>query len=1011
MTNIHFDKEDREIVAIVRDILNKEKSKTTRKKLFEPHLHPRGIKEMADDKSIRIASAVIYLLDSLESGKSKDRLAALNALYNEVIFSAESFFKINTARVLIEVMKDLIRCQKNDLKALMLAHTFRTAASGKPKIIRSLLKEYHLLEMPEEKNQLTFDHHVHDANTKGRKSPTHLIMDAWIKGIKKITVIYYNYIQPEAARELLSAATIMQIDIRIGIELSTPFRGRYIQMVWVPRGFINTTEFLDFLKTERVHEFFSEGKKVSDYLGQHIFHTFNLFINTHLPKITSQFSITPPFIDYEEFIEFVGEGQVSLVHLAEYIHSKIYPVLEEKFEELREILLKNQSPEVISEIEKQIKDLNELDAETILEKYLSLEANPSIKNPFIKTSNPDSPTNLKLQPVDLLSKVNNLPCGTRITLNISDLSVFDVFELLYECKGMITDLEIYNHKDFMKGKTHFYNDIHELYEVINSDSIINLKRFIHYLIKKLEASNEEDIKRVEKFKHILYNMTEFKSFYHKNPIGMRIGSDSTGRTKKVLGMGFAIKETLPYRAQKEAARSHSFIPLNITPYLQVTHKALVERNIYRKCVNKLVARIPILRSLQKTRREWFINSKTSLAAPSNVINLGRLLRYTGNGFDPYEKEHSNRPLKFSWTYLNSSIKNHLKVIIGFIPAFLTFYLTKDWWILAYLGAPIWLGITGLRNILQSILGGGGIKRSPLLKWNDYVSWERVADSMLYTGFSVPLLDLIVKKWILNDIFLINTTTSPILLYTFMALANGVYLSSHNIVRGLPRGAVFGNFFRSILSIPIAVLFNMAIGSILGSLGITNIASHLQKWAAIISKAASDCVAGFIEGAADRYRNKRLRDSDYTLKLEQLFDSYARIELLFPEQDVLSMLKNPKEIIKTMKEDQSKLLKEVIYDALDLLYFWMYQPHAPTALRKSLLSMTVEEKEIFLRFQYVLKRQKRIVKLFAGGIIGKNFSKALAFYLDRSSEYLEAMEKMVYGNKKSSETSATDFKNI
>jgi len=30
----------------------------------------------------------------------------------------------------------------------------------------------------EEWNQISFDDHVHDANTKGRKSSTHLIMDA-----------------------------------------------------------------------------------------------------------------------------------------------------------------------------------------------------------------------------------------------------------------------------------------------------------------------------------------------------------------------------------------------------------------------------------------------------------------------------------------------------------------------------------------------------------------------------------------------------------------------------------------------------------------------------------------------------------------------------------------------------------------------------------------------------------------------------------------------------------------
>ena len=106
-----------------------------------------------------------------------------------------------------------------------------------------------------------------------------------------------------------------------------------------------------------------------------------------------------------------------------------------------------------------------------------------------------------------------------------------------------------------------------------------------------------------------------------------------------------------------------------------------------------------------------------------------------------------------------------------------------------------------------MLGGGGLRRSPLLRWNAYVSWDRIADSLLFTGFSVPLLDFLAKTVILDNVFNINTTTQPVALYTFMALTNGVYLSSHNAFRGLPRGAVVGNFFRSILSIPIAILFN------------------------------------------------------------------------------------------------------------------------------------------------------------------------------------------------------------
>ena len=52
---------------------------------------------------------------------------------------------------------------------------------------------------------------MHDAHTKGRKSPTHLITDAWIKGIKELTVIYYNYVGADVVSELTEAAEIMEM--------------------------------------------------------------------------------------------------------------------------------------------------------------------------------------------------------------------------------------------------------------------------------------------------------------------------------------------------------------------------------------------------------------------------------------------------------------------------------------------------------------------------------------------------------------------------------------------------------------------------------------------------------------------------------------------------------------------------------------------------------------------------------------------------------------------------------
>ena len=188
-------------------------------------------------------------------------------------------------------MKELVRAHGDYEKQLRLAHDFRTAVSGNPRIIRDQLRHYHLLEMPEEWNQLSFDDHVHDVNTKGRKSSSHLIMDAWIKGIRRLRVVYYNFLEPRFAVELLEAAEIMGIDIRIGTEFCARFRNRFVQLIWVPRGFADSQDFLCFLVEDPVVAFMAEGKKVSDFQKRYVLDVLEAFNIRHRHDIEERWGI------------------------------------------------------------------------------------------------------------------------------------------------------------------------------------------------------------------------------------------------------------------------------------------------------------------------------------------------------------------------------------------------------------------------------------------------------------------------------------------------------------------------------------------------------------------------------------------------------------------------------------------------------------------------------------------------------------------------------------------------
>jgi hypothetical protein len=231
-----------------------------------------------------------------------------------------------------------------------------------------------------------------------------------------------------------------------------------------------------------------------------------------------------------------------------------------------------------------------------------------------------------------------------------------------------------------------------------------------------------------------------------------------------------------------------------------------------------------------------------------------------------------------------------------------------------------------------------------------------------------------------------------MLYSVMGLANGIYLSSHNTFRGMPKGAITGNFFRSILAIPVAVLFNSLIGFILVFFNTPGVEGILQKWAAIISKAASDTVAGLIEGTVDRFQNMDLRKRDIQKKFSDLFETYSRLELLFPETEELKILEKPALLFCNKNSEVKDMAVMIIINSLDLFYFWMYLPRARLTMLDMVSRLTPEEKTIFFQSQKLLEQEQFISRLFVDGILGKNFSRPLSFYLTTYKNYLAAIQK-------------------
>ena len=1101
-TSLFFDPQDHELIDLV-NLFAEERARGRAIAHFDASLHPHGIIEMATRHSMRIAHAVITLLDSLAVGGMNDRLQALRRLHDEVLHTAHSPLRNNTGRVLIQLMKELVRSspyaatdtppssdaeQEWKERQLLLAHDFHRAVQGTPRIVRRLLRRYHLLEMPEAWNQQAFDHHVHDANTKGRKNPTHLVMDAWVKGLRFLTVVYYNRVDAEAAQELLHAARIMGITVRIGIEFRAAFRGRFVDLIWSPLGCDDPERFAGLLADPAISRIMDDYRPVAQWMREHTLALLEAWNTRHAPRLAEQLGIPRPRpLDRDDFLAFVGQRQPSSLHLAEYIHRRLLPLLQDRNAALRKELAAA-DPARLRELRATLNVLEGLVPDVIADTWLSPAVNPGIVFPH--APHPDMPQVLRDPPEVLLERLVPLhPC--QMVLNLAALTAQDVLELLWRGKGRITHLELFNLREWTGGKLTHVEEINALQRALNEGSAPRLKHVIRRIVgqKVCKAAEEQgatptrvappvpeppsshrddpalevgpddrggevvpvdntdmktsgghrvaatpaffpedgvagdgDQQRI--FHTILRNIPVLQEFYARSPLGSRIGTDSTSRSHHTHGMGLAFVATLPPQArrilrhartpeQHGEATGAATVPgaatsprrerpgednrlalpittdiYRFTQYHEPAHPGLPTR---------LLRALPGLSNFGcQTVQGWGLEkSTTRVGGPGNLVTLGGVNAHgMSNDFEAHTRPTEPVSGFSRLDYLNTNLTNALKILAGFLPAQWAFFYADSWWVLTWFGALLWFFITGFRNIVQSVVGGGGFNRSVLLPWKRYISWSRLADSLLYTGISVPLLEVAVRLWLLEDLLGLTVREHALIVYTVIAMVNSVYISAHNIFRGLPKEAVIGNLFRSALAVPLSMLFGELLLRSFTAMHLPDPVGLTQNCAAITSKCASDTVAAVIEGFADRNLYLRLREWDYATKFSQIFRNFSRQELLFPHLDIEARFDRPAELLRLLRTESPDAARQAVANMLDMLYFWYYQPRARQVFLKDLQAMSAEERAVALGMQNLLLLEQEVSEIFLQGLLGKNFPHALSFYLRKNRDYLRELRRAV-----------------
>lgn len=1031
---LFFDPQDHQLLTLINQTVTRMHSGPGSRM---PYLRPNGIIELAAPVELRMASAVLRLLDTLAQGQTQDRLDALQALYDEVLVMARTSLRINTGRVLVQLMKELVRAHGDLETQLRLAHDFHKAATGDPATVRRLLHRCFMLEMPEAWNQAVFDNHVHDANTKGRKNATHLIMDAWLKGIRTLTVIYYNYVSLEAARELLYAASIVGITVRIGLLFHAPHRGRLVDLIWVPRGFASNEEFLNFLASPSVSGLMNEGRAATKWLEKRILHLLKTWNETERFTLAPMLHATPDPLDTQEFLKFVGSGQASTLHLAEYIHDRLFPLLKARAADVRTALeAEGLSGESRSALLTELNTLNSFTTETILARLADPERFPEFSHLQSACDDEGCPDILQQKPLALLSRLCGLRSGCRITLNLAGLTAEDVLILLWDCQGRITHLELFNLKDWHNGDLEDIQRINALQRAINDGSVPRIKQLIFSMLRSADApadaktqSGEDSLPmklpenlspaakdfspRAAKLRIILQNIPVLCDFYLNAKLGSTAGTDSTSRPGHRYGMGLAYPESLPRRARREldntSHSAHLRLPLRIELLEQTTFRSPMPEEGTSPFAS-LLRRLPGLGHYGfQRKREWLAVSehsvvcdrgKCSIASSETPRNKGNIITLGGsdsavtNGFCPAPPRRES--LREKARFLNSRLSNALRILAGFVPAFLAFLCTQSGW-LAWGGALLWFFISGLRNILQSVLGNGGLHRSSLLHWNSYVSWSGFSASLMYNGLSAVLLEPVLRRQILELSLGLDVVTAPVTTCTVLCLACGAFKALTHYLGGQSAKTLLADAAATLISIPLTLAFLVLLRAASTWAGADP--TGLAAASVFVVKLASDAAIGFLNGMEDRRNNLRRRMADYRACLRTSLDLYSRLEVMFPEQSVVKLLEHPGTLLKTLKERSPVLGNAMILNALDLMYFWFYQPRAEDALAARLRRFSAGERQVLLGMQQVLRQERAVSQMFVDGLLGREFAAPLSFYLAHSEEYLRHMAELCAGKKR------------
>jgi hypothetical protein len=762
-----------------------------------PPSHPAGYVREMKKRRISMVESYLVIIRNLESEHHRERIQALRLLGEQTSHAKNLTMPLNTARVQIALMKEAIKSRDNKRRQLECLYDFTVSSFGQPSVIRAYLDELGIIELPETGQRLAdmdrgWDLHVHDNSSYGRKTPSQLVIDAFIKGISSITVAFNQLDTLGNVEELLMAGGVLGVRVDIGAEFCVSTRALRFHFMYLLPSVGTSAELAGFFERHgaTLRPFLEglNGNQQSRIASIHaLIENFNAM---HLPALNDGWEpgsvYALPALDLAAVDEIVPMESLNRMYLGELLYSRWKPVL------LRRVLLaKSKVNRAREELARG--SISRWDASNIEARYQALRKTYTELNPenlrtlyFAAPRLSEYPT--VFRDMEVVARALKETGGSIKILHPLEHGLDAAYEVVLAEAPWIDCVEVYNMYDSINRSVDETQRFARFVNVLNSGQAALVRPFLegHDL-----GIADADLERIV-------------TAIGRRPLVPVCGSDSTGRSSTVPGMGFIFE-------------SRVIGPLR--------HRYLAKHFTLPEFVSRIVA-----------ARGRYVAPEAESGPRDDVVSMGKSTHFVPNRIGD-ETDVTPIPLVRAARYLNSSLRNLLYVGVGFVIAMAT---------IGWQYALVWFGITSLRHVIVDLIARRGAQ---VREWSlREVDFRNIARSLFWTGISVPLLSLVKTQFDLRWPLEATGTLYQFSKFFFIALVNGLYLMTHNLLRGFPRGVAAMNLFRTILSWPFASLF-APLGDFIA------IPSIVQ------SKAWSDVVGGVIEGSGKFIRAVALSRRD------------------------------------------------------------------------------------------------------------------------------------------------------